>query len=68
MRRITNKVPFVLLLSMVCVLFAGCDSEPKTLIDTASLKVACEGAETIVYDLASGEQYRAFYNRSCKAF
>lgn len=45
---------------MLCLctfLFTGCTREEKTIIDTATLKVTTQGAETTIYDLAGDAEY-----------
>ena len=54
------KRPIISILCLLCLctfLFTGCTREKKTIIDTATLKVTTQGAETTIYDLAGDAEY-----------
>ena len=45
------------MLCLCAFLFTGCTREENTIIDTATLKVTTQGAETTIYDLAGDAEY-----------
>ena len=52
-----NKIAFILLLSVCFMLFAGCNSELKTLYQSDSVAVIQNGNKTTVYDLLTDKEY-----------
>ena len=57
------KIAFVLLLSMLLMMFAGCKSEPKTLYQSESVTIVREGNKTAVYDLIADKEYNFITKR-----
>ena len=52
-----SKIAFVLVLSVLFVMLAGCKTEPKTLYQSESVEIVREGNKTAVYDLLSDKEY-----------
>ena len=52
-----SKIAFVLLVSVCLMLFAGCNSEPKTLYQSDSVSITREGNITLVSDLVADKEY-----------
>ena len=52
-----NKIAFVLVVSVCLMLFAGCNSEPKTLYQSGSVEVVRNGNITLVSDLVADKEY-----------
>ncbi len=58
-----NKIAFVLILSLLLVVLAGCGNEPKTLYQSESVTIVREGNKTAVYDLIADKEYNFITKR-----